>query len=106
MIYEYRCQSCGIVHEAERSVEKRQTVPCPKCGADPEKQQIQLSSAGMARQFTPTRRLTTEAEVIADRGPDWRQNAASLRRRAGEPDRLYMDRGGEGTTGAPLARKR
>ena len=103
--YSYECQTCTHRHEAERHCQDRQTVPCPHCGAPPEEQVILLNPRSLPTRFTEQPRLTTEAEVIAERGPDWRSNAASRRMRRGEPERLYVDGGGMGTTAKPRARR-
>jgi putative FmdB family regulatory protein len=89
MLYEYECRRCEKTHEATRPVEKRATVSCPHCGAAPVMQTI-LISGQIAKKFTKTPSLKTEAEIVSEKGADWRETPGSRRMARGEPEKLYF----------------
>lgn len=86
MIYTYVCTTCENVYEKQRSVEKRYDVECPWCDAS-EGQEIILHPVRGTMVRHP--QLVSEAQVVSERGADWRETPGSRRMAAGEPERLY-----------------
>ena len=87
--YHYECKKCGKEHEAVRLVEERNTTACPHCGAKPERQIILIGGVKLPTTIKKMDTLTTEADIIAERGPDWRETARSRAMADGIPERTY-----------------
>jgi putative FmdB family regulatory protein len=86
-IYVYQCRICGQEYTAERSIEHRNDIFCPQCGAGASDQEIQLQPTMCRMIEQPT--LTTERQTIAEQGPDWRETPGSRRMANDEPKNLY-----------------
>ena len=87
--YHYECKKCGEDHESVQLVEDRNTVTCPHCGAEPKDQVILIGGVHLPTEIKKLPTLTTEADIIAERGPDWRETAGSRRMAEGIPERTY-----------------
>lgn len=85
-VYAYRCRNCAAKVEGERSIAERNNPgSCPACGTE----ELQIEIGAVHFSFTKTPRLTTEAQIEADYGKDWRETKGSRRMKRGEPEKIY-----------------
>jgi len=89
-IFEYKCKRCQRVHEDIVLSPTSPPAQCPTESCDGEQEKL-IGLIHWKHKYVP--RIRTEADVIAEKGPDWRQTKASRRIRNGEPERLYSHGG-------------
>ena len=105
MIFCYKC-ICGATFQAELSAEDRYKVHCPCCGGSGEAPS-EFRIAETVRTYgedggmltiilQPVRwgmkhydRIITEAQLVSEKGPNWRETPGSRRMLVDEPERTY-----------------
>jgi len=89
-IYDYQCQSCGVVHEHIQSIHKNlpETLPCPRCGKDSE--HVILVAPAVATSGMQT--MTQDVAIGKDANTRWERILAKraqrdkIRKEVGTPN--------------------
>ena len=83
-LYDYECDACGHRVELQRKIADRNGNVLCSCGGAMD---LRVGSVTWWEKKHP--RLITEAQVVSERGKDWRETKGSIRMARGESERSY-----------------
>jgi putative FmdB family regulatory protein len=88
-VYEYACEKCGLVFDRVRPYADREFfIKCPECGGWGQ-YQVAAPLIGTGRVRGDKRLIWNEAQVVSDKGADWRDEGTT-RREGGVGRTLYF----------------